>query len=121
MKLDHLVPISSQVKEMLLELKRVAVSDLVFPGRSRTRSITTDSLRVAIRSLGFSSDEFTTHGFRHMASTRLNEMGYRGDLIEKQLAHRESNNVRAVYNHADYLDDRREMMQSWSDYLMNLK
>jgi len=51
----------------------------------------------------------------------LNEMGYRGDLIEKQLAHRESNNVRAVYNHADYLDDRREMMQSWSDYLMNLK
>lgn len=120
MKLDHLVPISSQVREMLLELKRVAVGDLVFPGRSRTRSITTDSLRVAIRSLGFGSDEFTTHGFRHMASTRLNEMGYRGDLIEKQLAHRESNNVRAVYNHADYLDDRMEMMQQWSNYLTSL-
>jgi integrase len=121
MKLDHIVPISSQVKKMLIGLKRLTAGDLVFPGRNRTRNITTNSLLVAIRSLGFGTSEFTTHGFRHMASTRLNEMGFKGELIEKQLAHREKNNVRAVYNHADYLEERKEMMQTWSNYLNNLK
>jgi integrase len=121
MKLDHIVPISDQVKNMLIELKRLTAGDLVFPGRNRTRNITTNSLLVAIRSLGFDASEFTTHGFRHMASTRLNEMGYRGELIEKQLAHREKNSVRAAYNHADYLHERKEMMQAWSNYLNSLK
>jgi len=121
MRLDHIVPISSQVKKMLIGLKRLTAGDLVFPGRNRTRNITTNSLLVAIRSLGFGTSEFTTHGFRHMASTRLNEMGFKGELIEKQLAHREKNNVRAVYNHADYLEERKEMMQTWSNYLNNLK
>jgi integrase len=121
MRLDHIVPISSQVKKMLIGLKRLNAGDLVFPGRNRTRNITTNSLLVAIRSLGFGTSEFTTHGFRHMASTRLNEMGFKGELIEKQLAHREKNNVRAVYNHADYLEERKEMMQTWSNYLNNLK
>jgi len=55
-----------------------------------------------------------------MASTRLNEMGFRGDIIEKQLAHRERDSVRAVYNHADYLDERVKMMNAWSAYLSNL-
>lgn len=121
MRLDHIVPISSQVKKMLIGLKRLNTGDLVFPGRNRTRNITTNSLLVAIRSLGFDSSEFTTHGFRHIASTQLNEMGFKGELIEKQLAHREKNNVRAVYNHADYLEERKEMMQTWSNYLNNLK
>ena len=120
MNLDHLVPISPQVKQILLELQNVSYSDFLFPGRNRTRSITTDSLRLAIRNLGFGAEEFTTHGFRHMASTRLNEMGFRGDIIEKQLAHRERDSVRAVYNHADYLDERIKMMNDWSAYLSNL-
>lgn len=122
---EHIVPISRQVGDMLFMLRGYPdleeEKDFVFPGRSFNRSITADSLRVAIRSLGYTTEQFTTHGFRHMASTRLNEMGYRGDLIERQLAHRETNNVRAVYNHADYLEERREMMQSWSDYLDDLR
>jgi integrase len=56
-----------------------------------------------------------------MASTRLNELGFRDDVIERQLAHTDSNKVRAVYNHAEHLSDRRDMMQQWSDYLDNLK
>jgi integrase len=56
-----------------------------------------------------------------MASTRLNELGFRDDVIERQLAHTDSNKVRAVYNHAEHLDDRRKMMQQWSDYLDKLK
>ena len=63
----------------------------------------------------------THHGFRHMASTRLNEMGYNGDWIEAQLAHKDSNTTRATYNKAQYLEQRRQMMQEWADYLDSLK
>lgn len=63
----------------------------------------------------------TGHGFRHVASTQLNEMGFRSDLIEKQLAHGDSNKIRAVYNKAQYLPERAEMMQSWGNYIDALK
>jgi integrase len=64
----------------------------------------------------------TGHGFRSMASTRLNELGWRADAIERQLAHAESNDVRGAYTSAaQYLDERRQMMQAWSDYLEQLK
>ena len=63
----------------------------------------------------------TPHGFRSMASTRLNELGYNSDLIEIQLSHSQANKVRAAYNHAEYLDERRLMMQEWSDYLDKLQ
>ena len=79
------------------------------------------SLRVALRAVGVEKDKFTTHGFRHMARTRLNELGYRGDLIEIQLAHTQSNKVRAAYNHAEHLEERKEMMQDWSNYLDKLQ
>jgi integrase len=59
----------------------------------------------------------TVHGFRAMASTALNEMGIRSDVIERQLAHQERNNVRAAYNRAEYLPERRAMMDRWADYL----
>ena len=70
--------------------------------------------------MGYSNEQMTAHGFRGMASTRLNEMGWSPDIIERQLAHAESNQVRAAYNHAEYLSERRKMMQFWADYLDKL-
>lgn len=71
----------------------------------------------ALRNMGYSGDEMTAHGFRSMASTRLNELGWNRDAIERQLAHVEGNAVRAAYNYAEHLDERRRMMQAWADYL----
>ena len=62
----------------------------------------------------------TGHGFRHLASTRLNELGWNGDVIERQLSHKETG-VRGVYNKAEHLPERRQMMQAWADYLDGLK
>jgi integrase len=80
-----------------------------------------NSLNAALRRMGYSKEQMTAHGFRSMASTRLNELGFPPDVIEKQLAHAERNKVRAAYNHASYLLQRREMMQFWADYLDSLK
>ena len=123
MKLSHIVPLSNQVSDILRELSRIQTgSQFVFPSpRNKNKCITTNSLLTSLRSLGFSKEQFTTHGFRHMASTRLNELGFRDDVIERQLAHTDSNKVRAVYNHAEHLNDRINMMQKWSDYLDKLK
>ena len=79
-----------------------------------------ESLNGALRRLGYSSDEMTPHGFRSTASTLLNEMGMSSDLIELQLAHKSQNTVRAIYNRAQRLDDRRAMMQKWADHLDRL-
>jgi len=119
----HLVPLSHQSLEILSNLNNHEVnSEFVFPSSiNRNKSITTSALRLALRSVGVGKDKFTTHGFRHMASTRLNEIGYRGDLIEIQLAHIQTNKVRAAYNHAEHLEERKLMMQEWSDYLDKLK
>jgi len=119
----HLVPMSTQVLATLKNLSQIDTgSDYVFPTpRNRNANITTNALLVAIRSLGIDKFTFTTHGFRSMASTRLNELGYRTDVIELQLAHSQSNTVRAVYNHNEYLEERRTMMQDWSDHLTKLK
>jgi len=119
----HLVPMSTQVLATLKNLSQIDTgSDYVFPTpRNRNASITTNALLVAIRSLGIDKFTFTTHGFRHMASIRLNELGYRADIIELQLAHTKSNTVKAAYNHSDHIEERRTMMQEWSDYLTKLK
>ena len=123
MKLDHLVPMSKQVFGVLKELSQIQTnSEFVFPTpRNKNNSITTNSLLTSLRSLGISKEQFTTHGYRHMASTRLNEMNINKDAIEMQLAHRDSNAIRDRYNHAHYLDDRKDMMQIWADYLDKLK
>ena len=84
------------------------------------RPMSDGTVRVALRSIGYAKDEMTAHGFRGMASTRLNEMGWPPDVIERQLAHVEQNSVRAAYNHAEYLQERRKMMQAWADYLDGL-
>ena len=122
-KKPHLVPMSHQVFKALQNLRNVNIdSDYVFPtDRNKNKPITSDSLRLALRRVGIGKDKMTTHGFRSMASTRLNELGYSGDLIEIQLSHLPANKVRAAYNHAEYLDERRLMMQEWSDYLDSLQ
>ena len=119
----HLVPISDQVLSILENLYLIDVgSKYLFPSpRSISRHITPESIRAGLRRLGFTNDEITTHGFRHMASTQLNELGFNGDVIERQLAHCETNRVRAAYNHADLLQDRAVMMQRWSNHLDKLK
>ena len=118
-KKPHLVPMSKQVLKALQNLRNVNIdSKYVFPtSRNITKPITSDSLRLALRRVGISKDKMTTHGFRSMASTRLNELGHSADLIEIQLSHLPINKVRAAYNHAEYLEERRLMMQAWSDYL----
>ena len=123
MKKIHLVPMSNHVLTTLKNLNQINTgSDYVFPTpRNKNASITTNALLVAIRTLGIDKFTFTTHGFRHMASIRLNELGYRADIIELQLAHSKSNTVRAAYNHSDHIEERRTMMQEWSDHLAKLK
>jgi len=123
MKNNHIVPMSSQVSKILNDFRNIDFnSDFVFPTpRNRNKCITTNALLASIRGLGINKETFTTHGFRHMASTRLNEMGFGADVIERQLAHSESNKVRAVYNQAQHLGERRKMMQHWSDCLDKLK
>lgn len=122
MKREHLVPMSDYVASVLNECLNVRTeSEFVFPGqRSKTRPITPDSLRVALRALDIGPDALTTHGFRHTASTMLNEMGWPADAIEKQLSHEERNKIRGVYNKAEYLNDRKEMMSAWSAFLLEL-
>jgi integrase len=120
MKRTHLVPMSKQVSFMLLSIK--TSNDFVFSSpRGKSRHINPESLRAGLRRLGLTNDDLTTHGFRHMASTRLNELGFNSDVIERQLAHCETNKVKAAYNHAEHLIERKKMMQHWSDYLDKLK
>lgn len=124
MKAPHIVPLSRQAVEILSGLReRTGSGPLVFPGiRSAERPISDVTLNAALRRLGFSADQVTAHGFRGMASTLLNgELGFNADWIERQLAHSERNAVRAAYNHADYLPERRKMLQEWADYLDRLK
>ena len=123
MKKDHLIPMSGQVLDILKNLSYIETnSNYVFSSpRNKNKPITTNALLVSIRSLGISKEQFTTHGYRHMASTRLNELGYRSDVIERQLSHTEPNKVKAAYNHAEHLDNRKKMMNEWGDYLDQLK
>ena len=123
MKRTHLVPMSKQVLGMILKISKFNTESLyVFPGpRNINKPITPDSLRLAIRRLGIDKDTFTTHSFRSMASTRLNELNYRADVIEIQLAHAEGNKIRGAYNHAQYLSERVKLMQDWSNYLDKLQ
>ena len=80
-----------------------------------------NTLNAALREMGYTKDEMTAHGFRSIASTLLNEQGWKPDAIERQLAHAESNSVRAAYNYAEHLAERREMMQAWANYLDRLR
>lgn len=90
----------------------------MFPSvRSRVRPISDNTVNAALRRLGYAKDEITGHGFRSMASTMLNEQGWNRDAIERQLAHGGRDAVRAAYNYAEHLPERRRMMQAWADFL----
>lgn len=124
MKAAHLVPLSTQTVTTLRELQGFSGDGrYVFPGlRTASRPMSENTVNAALRRLGYSGEEMTGHGFRSMAATRLNEMGWKSDAIERQLAHAESNKVREAYTHAaQYLDERTRMMQAWADYLDGLK
>ncbi|HTB66834.1 MAG TPA: integrase arm-type DNA-binding domain-containing protein [Steroidobacteraceae bacterium] len=123
MREAHVVPLSTQAVAALRDVHRLTGSGrYVFPSlRSRERPMSENTVNAALRRLGYSKDEMTGHGFRALASTRLNEMGWAPDVIELQLAHAERNKVRAAYNRASRLPERRKMMQAWADYLDGLR
>lgn len=122
MKDAHTAPLSSQAVAILRDLHPLTGSGrYVFPGaRSASRPMSDGAINAALRRMGFDKDTMTGHGFRALASTRLNEMGWAPDVIERQLAHAERNKVRAAYNRAQYMEERTRMMQAWADYLDGL-
>lgn len=122
---DHIVPLSRQALQVLKDLLEIRLSQneaFIFPAVHRTKDkrMSEGTLNAALRIMGFGNDEMTAHGFRAMASTLLNEQGWRPDVIERQLAHVEKNKVRGAYNRAEYITERRQMMQAWADYLDQL-
>lgn len=123
MRTQHIVPLAAQSVAILRELRLLTgQGKFLFPSlRTGARPMSENTLNVALRRIGYSKEEITGHGFRAMASTLLNEMGWNRDAIERQLAHGERDKVRAAYNHAEFLPLRRDMMQAWADYLERLK
>lgn len=123
MREEHIAPLPAQAVAILHELQALTGSGkYVFPGeRSRDRSMSDAAINAALRRMGFDEDTMTGHGFRAMASTMLNEMGWSPDVIERQLAHAERNKVRAAYNRAQYFTERTKMLQAWADYLDGLR
>lgn len=122
MKSPHIVPLSMQALAILKELHALTGGgQYVFPGLRPGRTMSENTVNAALRGLGFGKDEMTGHGFRSMASTLLHEQGWKSDVIERQLAHAERNQVKAAYNYAEHMPERRKMMQAWADYLDGLK
>ncbi len=119
----HVVPLAHQAVRLFEELQPFARGGrYVFPSlRSRDRPMSNNTINGALRRLGYTSEEQTAHGFRTMGSTLLNEQGYPPDVIELQLARVERNKVRAAYNKAQRLPERRKMMQAWADYVDGLR
>jgi integrase len=117
MKTEHAVPLSRQAVNILRDLKVVAgTSRYVFPGRNLDKPISNNTMLFALYRMGYKG-KMTGHGFRSIASTMLNEVGFRADVIERQLAHGERNAIRGAYNRAEYLSERKAMMQQWADML----
>lgn len=123
MRQEHIVPLSHQAVKLLKDLASYTGSGkYLFPSvRSNHRPMSDNTINGALRRLGYTKDEFTGHGFRAMASTSLHAQGWKSDFIERQLSHGERNQVKAAYNHAEYLPERKKMMQAWADYLDGLK
>lgn len=125
MRQEHIVPLSDQAVVLLRELRTYTGGGrLLFPNnRKPGQCMSATTLNRALERMGFNGADgigFSAHGFRATASTILNEMGFRSDVIERQLAHAERDKVRASYNQAEYMVDRRQMMQRWADLLSEL-
>lgn len=118
----HIVPLSRQAVSRFRELREITGrGTLMFPGEKRGQHISNNTLLFALYRMGYRSRQ-TTHGFRRIASTLLNEAKhFRSDVIEKQLAHEEKRKTRRAYNAAEYLAERIPMLQWWADYLDALK
>ena len=123
MRREHLVPLSRQACELLQNLRELTGhGELMFPGLRPPKTPISDATFIAaLRRMGYAKDEMCAHGFRSMASTILNEQGYPADAIEKQLAHNPRNKIRGIYNRAEYMPERRKIMQDWADYLDQLR
>ena len=117
----HIVPLSEQVLRLFEQLKNITGNyEHILPHRTNPKScMSENTLLYALYRMGY-HNRTTGHGFRSTASTILNEHGFRPDVIERQLAHSERNSVRRAYNHAEYLPERREMMQWWGNYIDSL-
>lgn len=112
----HVVPLPRQAITILRQLQELTGGyPLVFPGQNKSdRPMSDNTINKALRLIGYEGLQ-TGHGFRHLLSTELNGRGYNSDWIERQLAHGDKNEIRDTYNHATYLEQRREMMQAWAD------
>jgi integrase len=115
----HLVPLAKQTIAVLEQLQPISGhGKYLFPSvRTAERPMSEITVLAALRRMGYRKHEMCAHGFRGMASTILNEKGVNRDWIEMQLAHSPRDTVRSAYNHAEFLDDRRNMMQGWADFL----
>lgn len=114
---DHLVPLSAQALVILDNMRKRARSEYVFPNdRVASRPMSENAVQYLILRMGY-KDRMTGHGWRSVASTWANERGYNTDAIERQLAHVPDDKVRAVYNRAEYITERRQMLQDWADWL----
>lgn len=123
MRQQHIVPLSEQALAVLRDLYAfTGGGKYLFPStRTETRPIADATMLNALRRMGYQKHEMSVHGFRSIASTLLNELGFNRDWIERQLAHGERDEVRAAYNYAEYLPERRKMMQAWATYLDKLR
>ena len=124
MRESHLVPLSKQAIKILEELQKLTgTSQYAFPsGRTYDRPMSNNAVLAALRRMGYTKDEMTPHGFRAMARTIIDEvLQVRPDFIEAQLAHRVSDPLGRSYNRTQHLNERKKMMQKWSDYLDGLK
>ena len=118
MREEHIVPLSKQVLALLEALRPLSgATDFLFPSpRNERQPISNNTILYALYRMGYHS-RATGHGMRTLFSTTLNELGVHADVIERQLAHIEANSVRAAYNRAQWLQERRAMMQQWADFL----
>lgn len=118
MREEHIVPLTDQTIALLRDIQKISGNrEFLFPNSIKPNKIMSENtLLYSLYRMGYHS-RATAHGFRSTASTILNENGFRSDVIERQLAHAERNKIRASYNHAEYLPERRKMMQWWADYI----
>jgi integrase len=124
MKIDHLVPLSTQAVGILRNVQAMTGhGKYVFPSiRTYERCMSENTINAALRSMGYAKETMTAHGFRAMARTIMDEvLGERVDLIEHQLAHAVKDPNGRAYNRTAHLPARREMMQRWADYLDTLR
>lgn len=124
MRQPHIVPLSDQAIKILKEQQLLTGNGkYVFPSaRGRSRPLSENGVRTALRTMGYSNETMTAHGFRAMARTILDEvLGIPSDHIEAQLAHKPAGALGAAYNRSKYLKDREKMMQVWADYLDKLR